>query len=99
MSENNRKAKFYKLARRQKATLALVLRMGVKLALTGVVVGSGAALALTRLVRSLLFHVSPPDPTIIVGGNLLLVAVASTASYLPARRAASVDLIEALPSE
>jgi predicted permease len=83
----------------RKKILALVLRMGVKLALAGVVVGSGAALALTRLVRSLLFHVSPTDPTIIVGGNLLLVAVALTASYLPARRAASVDPVEALRSE
>jgi ABC-type antimicrobial peptide transport system permease subunit len=66
--------------------VALILRMGVQLAVAGVVIGSGAALALTRLVASLLFRVSPMDPTVILSVNLLLFAVALTASYLPARR-------------
>jgi macrolide transport system ATP-binding/permease protein len=80
--------------------LALILRMGVQLAVAGVVmIGSGAALALTRLVASLLFRVSPMDPTVILSVNLLLFAVALTASYLPARRAAAVDPMQALRSE
>jgi ABC-type lipoprotein release transport system permease subunit len=56
-------------------------------------------LAVTGLVKSLLFEVTPTDPATFLGVALVLVAAAILASYLPARRAAAVDPIEALRTE
>jgi ABC-type antimicrobial peptide transport system permease subunit len=72
---------------------------GAKLALAGIVIGSAAALALTRLMRSLLFEVSPADPLTFAGIAALLVAVALAACYIPARRAMRVDPMTALRYE
>jgi ABC-type antimicrobial peptide transport system permease subunit len=74
----------------------LVLKQGGTLALVGVAAGLGAALGLTRLMRAILFEVSPTDPLTYVSVAALLVAVTLTASYVPARRAATVDPAEAL---
>jgi len=79
--------------------LWLVVRQGLLLALIGVAVGTGAALALTRILKSLLFGVSATDPATFVGIALLLIIVAFIASYIPARRATKVDPLVALRHE
>ncbi len=78
-------------------------RMFVRYALVltgiGVAIGLGAALSLTRLMNSLLFGISPMDPLTYAVVPAVLMASAALASYLPARRAASVDPTEALRTE
>jgi len=69
------------------------------LALAGVTVGLAAAVALTRLMRSLLFGVGATDPLTFVAVPGLLVLVALGASYIPARRAAGIDPAVSLRSE
>lgn len=69
------------------------------LALVGVTVGIGAAMGVTRLMSSLLFGVSPIDPLTYSLVAVALIAVALLASYVPARRAASVDPMVALRAE
>jgi putative ABC transport system permease protein len=76
--------------------MGMVLRHGLGLTLTGVVIGIAGALALTRVLSSLLFEVSATDPLTFVGVTVLLVAVAVIASYLPARRAARVNPVIAM---
>jgi predicted permease len=79
--------------------LAMVLRQGLALIGLGLAVGFAASLALTRLLTSLLFEVRPTDLATSAAVALLLAAVALLASYLPARRAASVDPMIALRYE
>jgi len=79
--------------------LRLVLRRGITLTLTGVLIGSGAALGLTRLLKSLLFDLSATDPLTFFATALLLALVALLACYLPARRATKVDPMIALRCE
>jgi predicted permease len=77
----------------------MFVRHGLALAGVGVAIGLGAAAGLTRLMSTLLYGVTPLDPITYVVVPLVLVIATVLASYLPARRAASVDPIEALRSE
>jgi putative ABC transport system permease protein len=77
----------------------LVLGHGARLAGIGVISGAVAALILTRLLSSLLFGVSPTDPSTFAGVAILLAAVAMLACYIPARRAMRVDPMVALRYE
>ena len=84
------------------ATPTLVTRhvvgRGLVLALAGVAAGGAGAFALTRLLESLLYHVSAADPRAFAAAAAVQVAVAVVAAWLPARRAARVEPMEALRS-
>jgi putative ABC transport system permease protein len=71
--------------------LRLVVGQATRIATIGVGIGVVGALALTRLMATLLFDVSPFDPLAFAASAALLLGVATLASYLPARRAASID--------
>jgi putative ABC transport system permease protein len=77
----------------------MVIRSGAVLASTGIVIGLGGALALTRVIQSLLIDVSATDAVSFIGVTAFLAAVALFASYVPARRATRVDPLTALRSE
>jgi putative ABC transport system permease protein len=79
--------------------LGLVIRQGARLALIGVCVGLGGALALTRFLSSMLYSIKPTDPATLLAVSLLLAVVALLASYIPARRATKVDPMVALRYE
>jgi ABC-type antimicrobial peptide transport system permease subunit len=75
------------------------MRDGAKIALFGIASGIAGALALTRLMASLLFEVKPTDPGTFAGVAILLALVALAACYIPARRAMRVDPMVALRYE
>ena len=77
----------------------MISRHGVALAAAGVAIGLGAALGVTRFLRGLLYDVSPTDPLTLGGTCAVLLLVALVASWLPARRAAAMDPVEALRRE
>jgi len=79
--------------------LRMVLVQGARLAILGVVLGLGGGVALTRLLRTLLFEVEPTDPATFAAGAALLFAAALAACWIPARRAARVDPLVALRYE
>jgi putative ABC transport system permease protein len=79
--------------------LKLVVGKGMALAVTGIAIGVIASLALTRLMRSLLFEVTPTDWLTFVTGSVVLLIVALLACYIPARRATKVDPLIALRYE
>jgi ABC-type antimicrobial peptide transport system permease subunit len=75
------------------------VRRGVLLALAGTVIGTGAAIAVTRLISAMLYNVRPYDPATFAGGGILLVLVALVACSIPARRAMRIDPMVALRDE
>jgi ABC-type antimicrobial peptide transport system permease subunit len=77
----------------------LVLRESMAMVAAGLVIGVPAALALTGLVRTLLYGVAPNDPVSFAAAVAGMVAVAGAAAWLPARRAARVDPLVALRYE
>jgi predicted permease len=77
----------------------MILRESSLLTGAGILVGVGAALVLTRLVKSMLYGIQPWDPLTLCSGVLILMAVALAASWIPARRAARVQPMEALRHE
>ncbi|HET9178895.1 MAG TPA: ABC transporter permease [Terriglobia bacterium] len=87
------------LGAERRDVLKMVVGQGIRLALIGVAIGIGGALALTRFLSSLLYDVKPTDPLTFAAVSLILVAVALLACYIPARRAANVDPMVALRYE
>jgi len=84
----------------QRSNVLLMLqRRGMVLIMTGLAIGVAGELALTRLLGSLLFHVSPLDTLALTAAALLLIIVSALASYLPARRAANLDPLVSLRNE
>jgi putative ABC transport system permease protein len=76
--------------------LALVLGEGLRLILVGVALGLAGAFAVTRVLASLLYGVSPTDARFFAAAAVLIAAVALLATYLPAHRAARLDATVAL---
>ena len=83
----------------RKGLLAMVVGQGVRLAGVGLVLGLAGALALSRVLESLLFGITPRDPATYVTVSAVLGVVAALASLVPARRATGVDPVEVLKSE
>lgn len=87
------------LGAQRKTVTTMFVRQGLVLAGVGIGCGLVLALATTRLLRSLLFHVSPIDPVTYVLACVALCGAAALASYIPSRRTATVDPVEALRAE
>jgi ABC-type antimicrobial peptide transport system permease subunit len=79
--------------------LRRVLRDAFILALAGVVIGSAGAFFITNVVSTFLFGVSARDPLTLVAAGIILIATMMMAAYIPARRAAHVDPVQALRAE
>ena len=76
--------------------IAMILRQGMALTLTGILVGTAVAIAATRLIATALFGVDAADPWTFAGAGIFLVLVAVTATWFPAFRATRVDALAAL---
>ena len=87
------------LGAQRRTVLSLVIGQGMRLALVGVIIGVLCALALTRVLQSLLYGVTPSDPLTFAAVSLLLIATALLACWLPARRAANLNPMVALRYE
>ena len=77
----------------------MVVSQGAKVVIVGTVVGLAVALASTRLLDALLFKVDALDPVVFVAMSIMLIGVGMLASYVPARRASSVDATESLRND
>jgi putative ABC transport system permease protein len=87
------------LGAKRTQVLILVLNLGLSIALSGLAVGVLASLILGRLLRPTLLGVTPTDPVIFVSVAGLLLIVALSASYIPARKALKLDPLEAVRHE
>jgi predicted permease len=83
----------------QSALQGMVVRHGLLLAAVGVAIGLGSAAALTRILASMLFEISPVDPLTYSAVSVVLLAAAAIASYVPAHRASRVNPVVALRAE
>ena len=79
--------------------LAMVVRQGMTLVVLGIAVGTGVAIAFTRVLSDLLYDVEPTDPVSLLGACVLLLVVSMVACGIPARRAVRVDPAHALNAE
>ena len=77
----------------------MVVRQSVQFAVVGIVVGILATVAITRVLGSVLYGVSPTDPTTLIVVSIIMLLIAVLASYVPAQRAMSVDPVEALRAD
>lgn len=84
------------LGAQTRQVIGMVMASGAKLAGLGLVLGMAGAGALTRLLQGLLFGTEPLDPLAFFGTSLLFLAVGLLASWVPARRAASVDPVQSM---
>jgi predicted permease len=87
------------LGAQRKNIYTLVLRDGLTPVLAGTVAGIAGAMSLFRVIRSLLFQVSPYNPVIMAAAVFVLIAVGAAACLLPARRASAVDPVRSLGTE
>jgi ABC-type antimicrobial peptide transport system permease subunit len=87
------------LGAQQQTVTSLFVRQGLFLTFIGVVLGLVAAFSVMRLMSSLLFHVNPSDPLTYASVSLGLLVTAALACYLPSRRAATVNPVDALRAE
>jgi predicted permease len=87
------------LGAQRRELIRLVVRRGLLLALFGAAIGTGAAMAVTRLMSAMLYGVRPYDPATFAGVCILLVLVALVACSIPARRAMCIDPMVALRDE
>jgi ABC-type antimicrobial peptide transport system permease subunit len=87
------------LGAKPRNVITLVLRQGVRLVVTGILIGLAGAAALSRLVEGMLFGLTPLDPMTFVVVSGLLAAVALLASGIPARRATRVDPLVSIRAE
>ncbi len=87
------------LGARPGSVAAMIVRQGGIVALVGIVTGLAAAFAGSRLIESLLYGISPRDPGIFAATTLTLLAVALLACWLPARRAAMLNPLDALRTD
>jgi hypothetical protein len=87
------------LGSQRSGLMGLVLASGAKLALVGCGIGVVGAVAATRLMRSLLFEVDPIDPGVLALAAMAILLMALAASYIPARRVAGIEPMQALREE
>jgi predicted permease len=87
------------LGSRRSSVMQLILFSGIKLGVAGCFLGAIAAVFATRLLRSLLFQVDSLDPVVLVLAAIFILVIALAASVIPARRAASIEPMEALRTE
>jgi len=87
------------LGARPGAVVGLFVRQGVALSAAGIAVGAGSAWAGSRLLRSLLYDVTPTDAATFAAAALFVLGLATVATWIPARRATAVDPMEALRTD
>jgi putative ABC transport system permease protein len=77
----------------------IVMRRGLVAATTGIAIGAAGALGMTRFMQSMLFETAPYEPVVYLAVASVLLTAAVAACYLPARRAARLDVLSLLKSE
>jgi putative ABC transport system permease protein len=87
------------LGAQRQEILRLVMKQAIGMILAGLLLGLGLALGFTRLLSSLLYGIQPTDRLTFAAASVLLIVVATLASYIPARRATKVDPLLALRYE
>jgi hypothetical protein len=81
------------------AVRRMVVAQGAKVVLVGIILGVAAALASTRLLKTLLYEVDALDPVVFVAMSIMMIGIGMLASYVPARRASNVAAIESLRND